>query len=78
MLNSIFQSALQGVQGGMQRIDSAASRISQATGQPGQLDAAAMGEHLSELRASRMEVEAAVSVARTADELLGSVIDLSI
>lgn len=65
-----LSSAVQGVRTGVERLDRAAGHIAR--------DAAGTGlaEHMVELLRARHEVRANVAVARTADDLVGTLLDV--
>lgn len=82
MVNNTLAAGLQGVQQGISGMQDAAGRIARAgtaTAQPGEAsqasDNGSLAESIIDLRINQRGVEASTAVVRTADEMLGTLLD---
>lgn len=73
-MQSVLNAGLQSLQGGQERIERAAGGIARATtaAEDGTTE---LTQALVELRVAEAQAEAGVAVLRTADEVLGTLID---
>jgi hypothetical protein len=69
-----LNSGLQGIQNGMAQANKAAAEIA-STNQGGAGDSAGLAASLVDLKASEHLVKASTAVVRSADEMLGTLID---
>ena len=72
MVGSLLHAGLQGVQGGLDRVERAAVSINGAAARG---HAPELSSALVSLRAAEVQAEAGVAVLRTANDLLGRLID---
>jgi hypothetical protein len=69
-MTSAIGSALAGVSAGFARLDRTADRIARST------DGEGLPGHMVDLRRARHEVRANLTTLRTADEVVGSILDV--
>jgi hypothetical protein len=71
-INSVLSTGVQGVQSGLNRANQAAAQIARSgtTGENGDL-----ATPIVELKSSELQAKASAAVIRTADDLLGTLID---
>jgi len=74
-VNSVLQSGLQGVQDGLQGVEKAASEIVRAGTSGGAAGSSDVVEPIVDLKLYERSVNASAQVVRTADEVLGSLLD---
>lgn len=72
---SLLQAGLQGVQNGMARAGNAAAEIASQTADNAAPDGASLATSLVELKLSEVQVAASAKVVKSADELVGTLID---
>lgn len=87
MVDSVMASGLQGVQRGVNNAQQAAQNIAETTTQPreqsnnveraGSDERPSLEESIVELKTSERQVEASAQVVKTADDLLGTIVDIS-
>ncbi len=72
-INSVLSTGVQGVQAGMQRANRAAGEIARAgtTEQSGDL-----ATPIVDLKRSELQVKASAAVIKTADDMMGTLIDI--
>lgn len=79
MIDSILATGLQGIQSGLNRADQAAQDITRATTtdreRPEGLNLSSLTEAAVDLTVAEQQVAASVAVIRTADEMIGNLID---
>lgn len=71
-IGGVLQTGIQGVQNGVQGMERAASEIVSATTKSGASD---IVEPVMDLKLYELSVEASAQVVKTADELLGTLLD---
>lgn len=91
MVDSVLSTGLQGVQSGIDNARRAAEDITRATTQPTttnesdqaeggqpvvQDDTVSLAESIVDLKVSENQVQASAAVVRTADEVLGTIVDI--
>lgn len=74
-VNSVFETGLSGVRQGFEGVEKAASEIVRAGAVDGAEGANDVVEPIIELRLYQRSVEASAQVVRTADEVLGTLLD---
>lgn len=73
-VNSIFNTGLQGVSAGIALTDQAARQLS---GSGRNLELNAVATSLVDLKIGEIQVKASAAVLRTADQMLGAIIDVT-
>jgi len=74
-VNSVLQTGLQGVQNGLEGVEKAATEIVRAGTVNGSTGSNDVVESIVDLKLYERSVKASAQVVRTADEVLGSILD---
>lgn len=75
MISSVSQSAVTGIQRGLQQVTNAASNIATADRD---IDVADLATSLVDLKLGQQQVEASAKVVQVEDQLIGSLLDIRV
>ena len=75
MIESILQSGIQGINGGLDQFGRAAHNIATANSSTNGLDSKDIISSLLELKSSQIQIESSASVIRVADENIGTILN---